>query len=116
MTEVKPGTVGGMGSAAAAASDHSLRDDLNALRDDLRRLKADVANTARHGAAQAAGKVGEAYDAAREKAGEAYDAAKDRASRAAKKVSGQIEDHPLAAVGIAFGAGLLLGVLLRSRD
>lgn len=118
MNEVKPSA-----AAASVNSDSRMREDIETLKEDLKRLRSDVSETARHaaqaardGAQQAKARAGQAYDYAKEKAGEAYEVARDRAKDASHRVERNIEDHPFMAVGIAFGAGVLLGVLLRSRD
>jgi ElaB/YqjD/DUF883 family membrane-anchored ribosome-binding protein len=139
MNEIK--TTGPVAVNAVTPTERALRDELEALREDMRKLKTDAADAAVHaaraarvGAAQAgervksaahaaAEKAGEVYDKAKETAEEAYDRVKEQAGRArdtakyaTRQVEHAVEEHPLMAIGIAFGAGLLIGALLRSRD
>lgn len=112
--------------------DTSMKSDVEALKAEIARLREDLAATAK--TAASLGKHG--FDAARDRAGTAYEAAKERvhdtaaaareraadAARFAREKSKEgveaaettIKDHPFQSVAIAFGAGLLLGALLRS--
>ncbi len=129
MNEVKPGN-----SAAAANFDNPLREEVNAIGEDLRKMKETAADAARHaaaaartGASQVKDRAGNIYDSAKERVGNAYESARgtaqdaiqtagDQTKLAARNVERKIEDNPLMAVGIAFGVGVLLGALIRSRD
>ena len=82
--------------------DRALQDDIAQLREDLAQLRQDVASLA-----------GDLLGAAKEGAADAFDAAKKRGAEVAETLEEQVQEHPLATVGIAFGAGLLLGALLR---
>ena len=112
-----------VGSAKAALGNtEHLREDLDVIRTDLAQLKADLKdvardtlNVARSGAAQARERVGQAVDAAKEKGKEAVHAAAEQGKEAVQKVEKKIGDNPLMSVGIAFGAGLLIGALLSRR-
>jgi ElaB/YqjD/DUF883 family membrane-anchored ribosome-binding protein len=55
-------------------------------------------------------------DAAAEKAKAAYDRVHEKTVAAAKAADKTVRDHPYQAIGVAFGLGLLVGVLaMRSR-
>jgi ElaB/YqjD/DUF883 family membrane-anchored ribosome-binding protein len=91
-----------MSTANAKMGDRTLQDDVSQLRDDLSQLRQDVSSLA-----------GDLLGVAKEGASGAYDAAKKRGVEIADTLEEQVHEHPLATVGIAFGAGLLVGVLLR---
>jgi ElaB/YqjD/DUF883 family membrane-anchored ribosome-binding protein len=83
-------------------ADKPMNDDISQLRDDLAQLRKDVAilaedllGTAKSGASAAAA------------------AAKKRGAEVAEALEDQIQEHPLSAVGVAFGVGLLVGAILR---
>jgi ElaB/YqjD/DUF883 family membrane-anchored ribosome-binding protein len=91
-----------MTTANAKMGDRTLQDDVTQLREDLAQLRQDISSLA-----------GDLVGAAKDGASGAYDAAKKRGLEIADSLEEQVHEHPLATVGIAFGAGLLLGVLLR---
>lgn len=78
----------------------AVKQDLGKLRDDMKDITQDLTDAAKSGVRQARGYVTDAASMAA-----------DRGRDAVKTVEGQIEDNPLAAVGIAFGVGLVLGAL-----
>lgn|GEM_PF-1070454 len=80
----------------------ALKADLSALRLDFKGLGKDMASAARVGAS-----------AAKDHVRSAMDSAKEQGEDAAKKVKESIEERPLTSVAIAFGAGILLGVMLK---
>ena len=82
----------------------TLKADLAMLREDLRALGVHAGESARSHVDQARMRVSPVAHAAKEKGLHARD-----------QVQTQIEDHPFAAVGIAFGAGVLLGAILARR-
>jgi ElaB/YqjD/DUF883 family membrane-anchored ribosome-binding protein len=92
---------------ALGQTDRALREDIDAvkedlgkLRDDMKSMTRDLADAARSGVREARGYVTDAASVAA-----------NRGKNAVKTVEHQIEDNPMAAVGIAFGVGLLLGAL-----
>ncbi len=102
-------------TVTGTSNDRALRDDLDALKSDLQTLKedlrvfaSDAGAAARHGARDAAERL-------RERGKAAYSAGKEKAVWAKDEVQGQIEDHPFASVGIAFGVGLLIGAIIARR-
>ena len=83
----------------------ALKADLGALRDDLRSFVAHASQAAQQRAGQVRNRV---VDAAAD-VGEQGRAARDQ-------VQAKIEEHPLMAVGIALGAGVLIGALIARRS
>jgi ElaB/YqjD/DUF883 family membrane-anchored ribosome-binding protein len=104
--------------SAQSASDVS-KDKLVA---DLKVVVADAEELLRATASQAGEKVTAAREriqvslaAAKVKLGDAESALRDKTKEAAKAADEFVEDHPWKAVGIAAGAGLLLGILISRR-
>jgi ElaB/YqjD/DUF883 family membrane-anchored ribosome-binding protein len=83
----------------------AIRKDLAALRDDI----AAIARTAVQGASNGTAQIGKTV---RHKADEIV----EKGSEIASSVGRHIEERPLAAVAVAFGAGFLLGKLMERRD
>jgi ElaB/YqjD/DUF883 family membrane-anchored ribosome-binding protein len=79
-----------------------LQDDLNQLREDLSNLRQDVTSMA-----------GDVFGVAREGFSGATENLRAKGGEVAEKLEEQIQEHPLATVGIAFGIGLLVGALIR---
>ena len=77
-------------------------DDINQLREDLAQLRKDVATLAE-----------DLLGTAKDGVGAATQAAKKHGAQVAEAVEEQVQQHPLSALGVAFGVGLLLGVVLR---
>jgi ElaB/YqjD/DUF883 family membrane-anchored ribosome-binding protein len=87
---------------------HGLREDAVLIAGDLKTIAGDTLSTARAGAT-------ELTDAAR-RATEAAKARLQDTSKVASDAAGTITDtivkHPMASLGIAAGAGLVIGLLL----
>lgn len=81
------------------------------LMDDLRAVIAGAEELLRATAGEAAPKVQEA----RAKAEETLRNARDRVEGAGRQLDAQVREHPWAAVGVAAGIGLLVGVLLARK-
>jgi len=105
---------------AKASETTGFREDLQGMGQTMSELKDDFSNLA-HGAADAARSgaaelhlgARHAVEAAKGKAREAADAA----GEATDSLRGVIARNPLASIGIAAGAGVLLGLLvLRSKS
>ena len=110
----------------------SMKSDVETLKAEVARLREDLASTAKtaaslgkHGFEAAKERAGSAYEAGRERLHETAEVARQRATDAARyarekgregvdKAETTIQDHPFSSVAIAFGAGLLLGAILRS--
>jgi ElaB/YqjD/DUF883 family membrane-anchored ribosome-binding protein len=85
-------------------ADRNLHDDISQLREDLTQLRHDVASMAN-----------DVFGVAKEGMSGAVDNAKRRGREVADSLEGQVQDHPLATIGAAFGIGLLVGAFLRRR-
>lgn len=110
-----------------------MKTDVEALKVEIARLREDLAATAKtaaslgkHGFETAREKAGTVYEATKERLHDTAEAARQRATDAAhfakekgregvEKAESTIKTHPFQSVAIAFGAGLLLGALLRGR-
>ena len=85
--------------------------DLGTLAEDARALMAATADVA-------GDKVGEARKrlaAALESGKEMYGRVKEKAVEGAKAVDERVHEHPYQTMGIAFGVGVLLGILVTRR-
>lgn len=92
------------------------KDAMDTVTDKAKHLTDRAADVAGRAQDKAREWAGDAYDAARQAgdrvqrwAGDAYDAAADRMGDFGKECSTLIRRHPLQAVLIGFGVGLLLG-------
>ena len=87
------------------------QEDLEALKQDLGALRDDLRSFVTHATEAAKGRVAGVRDRvvdAASQVGEQGRAARDQ-------VQTKIEDNPFMAVGIALGAGLLIGALIARR-
>ncbi len=83
----------------------------NNLMDDLRAVLADAEELLRATADQAGPHVQEV----RARAEESLRAARERLEGTGRQLDAQVREHPWAAVGIAAGIGLVLGILLSRK-
>ena len=81
------------------------------LMDDLRAVIADAEELLRATADQAGPRVQEA----RERAEESLRNARERLHGAGRELDAQVREHPWAAVGIAAGIALIVGILLSRK-
>ena len=81
------------------------------LMDDLRAVIADAEELLRATAGEAAPKVQEV----RARAEETLRNARERLQGTGRQLDAQVREHPWAAVGVAAGIGLLVGVLLARK-
>jgi ElaB/YqjD/DUF883 family membrane-anchored ribosome-binding protein len=89
--------------------------DLTALRQDVARLSESVSALLQSQAQGAARHVSDAVDDAKARfAGTAADV-KERVNAAGGEIEASIAHNPLTAMLIAFGAGMALGMMTRSR-
>ncbi|HWN95223.1 MAG TPA: DUF883 family protein [Methylomirabilota bacterium] len=89
----------------------AISNDLSTLADDARALMAATADVAGE-------KVGEARKrlaAALESGKEIYGRVRDKTVEKAKVVDETVHEHPYQAMGLAFGVGVLIGVLVTRR-
>jgi ElaB/YqjD/DUF883 family membrane-anchored ribosome-binding protein len=91
---------------------NGIRDNIGDLVEDTRALLAATADVA-----------GDKVAAARERVASALEAAKDTYAEAQKSVAAGakttdklVRDHPYHAIGVAFGVGALIGLLLGRRN
>ena len=89
--------------------------DLAALRDDVTKLSASISEFIRTQTASTANSVFDAMDNTRQKVAETAGRAQGRVAEASSDLEATIERNPLAAVLIALGAGILVGLLSRGR-
>jgi ElaB/YqjD/DUF883 family membrane-anchored ribosome-binding protein len=99
-------------------TDSELKDSTQKLLHDLRQVVQDGEEVLRAGV----GELGEKGVAARAKLSAALDSAKETARKiqartvaGAKATDKVIREHPYQSIGIAFGVGLLIGVLVNRK-
>lgn len=63
-----------------------------------------------------ASQTGERIEKVRARATESLRTARERIATASNGITGQVQEHPWAAAGIAAGVGLLVGLLIGRRD
>jgi len=81
------------------------------LMDELR----DVVAAAEDLLTATAGEHGERFEEVRARAEESLRAARERLEGVGTRLNDQVREHPWAAVGIAAGIGLVLGILLARK-
>ena len=91
---------------------HDLQTSAANLADDAQELLAATANVAEAKVVEARKRLAVALERGKQAWGQAQEYAVEKA-KAADEV---IRDHPYQAIGIAFGVGALLGLLMRRRD
>ena len=99
-------------------ADSELRDSTQKLLHDLRQVVLDGEEVLRAGV----GELGEKGAAARAKLAAALDSAKETARKiqdktvaGAKATDKVIRDHPYQSIGIAFGVGIAIGLLINRK-
>ncbi len=100
-------------NAEGAARD--LTADVTALRQDVARLAETMSELVRDQTQAAAGRVSEAVGDARHKIASTAADAQNRVRAASGEIEASIERNPLMAVLVAFGIGMLFGMMSRSR-
>ncbi|MGA8171545.1 MAG: hypothetical protein WB816_12055 [Methylocystis sp.] len=89
--------------------------DLAALREDVARLAETISKLLQSQTEAAGVGVSEAVGDARDKIANTAGEARNHARAASGEIEASIERNPLTAVLIAFGMGMWLGVMSRSR-
>src|SRR5262245_23401874 len=99
-----------------ADAKNQVKDTIDTAADKAKHLTDRAADVAGRAQDKAREWAGDAYDAAKDAghkvqrwAGDAYDAAADRVGDFGNEVAGLVRRHPLPAVLVGFGIGLLLG-------
>lgn len=99
--------------AVAKAAKTAIDEDVGALRKDIDSLRADVGALLKHSGKFADAKAREQLDKGVEVSKEAAGKASETMKSATHDVEERIRANPLAAVGIALGAGVALSMLAR---
>lgn len=99
--------------AVAKAAKVAMNDDMGALRKDVDALRSDVSALLKHSGKFADAKAREKLDEGMEASKGAADKAGETIKTATHDVEDRIRANPLAAVGIALGAGVALSMLAR---
>jgi ElaB/YqjD/DUF883 family membrane-anchored ribosome-binding protein len=100
-------------NAESAAGD--LTADLAALRQDVARLTETIGKLVQHQAQTAGLGVSDIVGDATEKIASTAADAQSRVRAASGEIEASVERNPVTAVLIAFGIGMLLGIVSRSR-
>lgn len=94
------------------------QESVDKLVDDLRTVVHDAQDLLKAGAGDLTEKGKEArarLEEALQRARETCEQYEGRASQAARAATETIRDHPLPSMGVAFGIGVLIGVLINRR-
>jgi ElaB/YqjD/DUF883 family membrane-anchored ribosome-binding protein len=86
-------------------------NDMGTLAEDARALMAATADVAGEKVAEARKRLGAALESGREM----YGSVRDKAIKKARAVDETVHEHPYHAMGIAFGVGVIIGVLVTRR-
>jgi ElaB/YqjD/DUF883 family membrane-anchored ribosome-binding protein len=101
------------GNGRHRATEVDLQADVDALREDFATLRGDLATLVSDALQEGKGKASAARERLEQMAAERAEEVKQCAVEAGRKVDDAVRTHPLAALGMALGAGLLLGSLFR---
>lgn len=88
-----------------------MADDMGVIADEARALMAATKDVAGEKIAEARQRLA----AALERGKEMYGVVRDKTVEKAKAVDEQVHEHPYQAMGLAFGVGILIGVLVTRR-
>ena len=89
----------------------AISNDIGRLADDARALMVATADVAGEKVAEARKRLAGALESGKE----IYGRVRDKAVEGAKTADEAVHEHPYQAIGIAFGAGALLGYLVSRR-
>lgn len=98
---------------AAAAAKLAVDGDVGALRKDIDALREDVSALLKHSGKFADVKTRQNFEKGVEMSKEAAEKASKSIQSASNAVEDRIRENPLAAVGLALGAGVMLSMLYR---
>jgi ElaB/YqjD/DUF883 family membrane-anchored ribosome-binding protein len=90
---------------------HAASNDVSTLAEDARDLMAATADVAGEKVAEVRKRLAAALESAKEMAGNV----RDKAVAGAKATDEAVREHPYQAIGIALGAGVILGYILARR-
>jgi len=90
----------------------AVRDSLQNLADDARTLVSATADVAEERVVAARQKLSDALDRGKQ----AYSRVRDQAMQGAKAADECVHRHPYRAIGLAFGVGAILALLLARRS
>jgi ElaB/YqjD/DUF883 family membrane-anchored ribosome-binding protein len=111
---VQEGRVGEIaGQPQVRADVEAIKSDLAALRAEVSNLMQDVVSVGKVRAGDAKQRISDAARSRLDQLGSAWEQASDQGKQLVENLQCQIEERPLTSLGVAFGAGLLLGALLR---
>jgi ElaB/YqjD/DUF883 family membrane-anchored ribosome-binding protein len=91
---------------------HEIKESAAALAEDAQELLAATANVAETKVIEARKRLSNALERGRE----TWNGVKDYTVTQAKAADEVIRDHPYHAIGVAFGLGALVGLLMRRRS
>lgn len=110
---VQEGGLGGVATPEIRSDVEAIKADLAALRAEMANLVQDVVSAGKAGAGHAGSRIADAARDRLDQVGQAWEQATEQGRQMVESIQEKIEERPLASIGIAFGAGLLLGALLR---
>jgi ElaB/YqjD/DUF883 family membrane-anchored ribosome-binding protein len=90
----------------------AVRNHINTLADDARAFMAATADVAGEKVTEARKRLASALNSGKE----VYGRVRDKTVEKAKLADQTVQEHPYHAMGIAFGVGLLIGVLVTRRS
>jgi len=103
-------------SKSTEVSAADLAADIAALRDDVAKLTTSLGKVAKARASEAGETAADAGSAITEKLADTAAGAQKQLRVAGAKLEAGIEQHPMAAMLIAFGVGLSLAMATRARE
>ena len=98
-------------ASSMSSADRPTQEDLNALKQDLGALRDDLRSFVTHATEAAQARA----SSVRARAADAASKVGEQGRVARDMVQTKIEDNPFMAIGIALGAGLLIGALVARR-
>ena len=93
----------------------NLKVDMSKLRSDLAEVAQALMEAGKMEASEARSRMQEMAQQRLDEVRKALDVARERGKNAADVVKQQVEEKPLMSLAIAFGAGMLFGLLSRRR-